>query len=263
MDRLSIYGTEVESRLWLGSAQYPSLAQLSQALRQSQAGVITLSLRRQAPEQQGGQQFWQQLQQLGLPLLPNTSGCHTVQQVLTLARMSRELFQTQWIKLELTGDDYNLQPEPLLLLQAVELLLAEGFAVLPYCTDDLVLCKRLYQLGCQVLMPWAAPIGTGLGPLNPYALRTLRERLPDATLVIDAGLGKPSQACQVMEWGFDAVLLNSAVAKARDPVQMACAFAQAVQAGRQAFLAGVMPATELACPSTPLPDTPFWLQEQP
>lgn len=263
MQSLDIYGTKLPSRLLLGSAHYPSLAQLQQAIVQSQCAAVTLSLRRQAPAEHGGEQFWQQLKSLALPLLPNTSGCHTVAQVLNLARMSRELFATNWIKLELTGDDYNLQPEPVLLLEAAECLLADGFAVLPYCTDDLVLCKRLYQLGCKVLMPWAAPIGSGLGVINPYALRTLRERLPDATLIVDAGLGKPSQACQVMEYGYDAVLLNSAVARAGDPVQMACAFAQAVNAGRQAFLAGTIAASDFAIASTPLPDTPFWLQEQP
>ena len=263
MQSLDIYGTKLPSRLLLGSAHYPSLAQLQQAIVQSQCAAVTLSLRRQAPAEHGGEQFWQQLKNLALPLLPNTSGCHTVAQVLNLARMSRELFATNWIKLELTGDDYNLQPEPVLLLEAAECLLADGFAVLPYCTDDLVLCKRLYQLGCKVLMPWAAPIGSGLGVINPYALRTLRERLPDATLIVDAGLGKPSQACQVMEYGYDAVLLNSAVARAGDPVQMACAFAQAVNAGRQAFLAGTIAASDFAIASTPLPDTPFWLQEQP
>lgn len=263
MQALDIYGTKLPGRLLLGSAHYPSLAQLQQAIVQSQCAAVTLSLRRQTPNERGGEQFWQQLKSLALPLLPNTSGCHTVAQVLNLARMSRELFATNWIKLELTGDDYNLQPEPVLLLEAAECLLADGFAVLPYCTDDLVLCKRLYQLGCKVLMPWAAPIGSGLGVINPYALRTLRERLPDATLIVDAGLGKPSQACQVMEYGYDAVLLNSAVARAGDPVQMACAFAQAVNAGRQAFLAGTIAASDFAIASTPLPDTPFWLQEQP
>lgn len=262
-DPFLIYDTPLASRLLLGSALYPSPALMQQALAQSQCGAVTLSLRRQAPEQQGGEQFWRLLRELQLPLLPNTAGCHSVQQAVTLARMSRELFGTRWIKLELIGDDYNLQPDPLLLLQAAEQLLAEDFQVLPYCTDDLVLCKRLYELGCKVLMPWAAPIGSGLGVLNPYALRTLRERLPDATLIVDAGLGLPSHACQVMEMGFDAVLLNSAVALATDPVAMAQAFAAAVRAGRTAFLAGAMPAQSFASPSTPVLGMPFWLQEKP
>jgi thiazole synthase len=232
-----------------------------ESLRQSGCEAVTLSLRRQAPESHGGALFWLQIRDTQLKLLPNTAGCQTVQQAVTVAQMSREIFQTNWIKLELIGDEYNLQPDPILLLQAAEQLLNAGFQVLPYCTDDLVLCKRLYELGCQVLMPWAAPIGSGLGVLNPYALRTLRERLPDATLLVDAGLGLPSHACQVMEMGFDGVLLNSAVAMAKDPVRMAQAFASAVSAGRQAFLAGAMPTQDFASPSTPVLGTPFWLQE--
>lgn len=260
---IKIYGQTLSSRLILGSALYPNPAMMQQALQHSGCEAVTLSLRRQAPEQQGGEQFWQLIRDLKLRLLPNTAGCYSVQQAVTLAQMSREIFQTNWIKLELIGDDYNLQPDPILLLQAAEQLLADGFEVLPYCTDDLVLCKRLYELGCKVLMPWAAPIGSGLGVLNPYALRTLRERLPDATLIVDAGLGLPSHACQVMEMGFDGVLLNSAVALAKDPVLMAKAFSQAVSAGRSAFVAGAMPKQDFASPSTPVLGMPFWLQEAP
>ncbi|MGB4558754.1 MAG: thiazole synthase, partial [Burkholderiaceae bacterium] len=145
------------------------------------------------------------------------------------------------------------------LVQAAEHLIKEGFQVLPYCTEDLVLCQRLVDVGCQAVMPWAAPIGTGKGPINPYALRTLRERL-SVPLIVDAGLGLPSHACQVMEWGFDAVLLNTAVALAQDPVVMAQAFAAAVQAGRSAFLSGAMVAQDSAQPSTPVLGTPFWHQ---
>ena len=129
--------------------------------------------------------------------------------------------------------------------------------MLPYCTEDLVLCQRLVDVGCQAVMPWAAPIGTGKGPVNPTAMRTLRERL-NVPLIVDAGLGLPSHACQVMEWGYDAVLLNTAVALAQDPVAMAGAFADAVQAGHNAFLAGAMQAQDTAQPSTPVLGTPFW-----
>ncbi|MDP5144066.1 thiazole synthase [Rheinheimera baltica] len=260
-ETLDIYGTALPSRLILGTSLYPSPAIMQQAITASGCAALTLSLRRQAPEQRGGEQFWQGLRSFNLHLLPNTAGCHTVQQAVTLAQMSREIFHTNWIKLELIGDDYNLQPDAVLLLSAAEQLLAAGFNVLPYCTDDLVLCKRLFELGCKVLMPWAAPIGTGLGVLNPYALRTLRERLPEATLIVDAGLGLPSHACQVMEMGFDGVLLNSAVALAKKPPLMALAFANAVHAGRSAFLAGAMPPQHLASPSTPVLGMPFWLQE--
>ena len=144
-----------------------------------------------------------------------------------------------WIKLELIGDDYTLQPDTLNLVSTAEHLIKEGFQVLPYCTEDLVLCQRLVDVGCQAVMPWAAPIGTGRGPVNPYALQTLRERL-SVPLLVDAGLGLPSHACQVMEWGYDGVLLNTAVALAQDPVAMAGAFADAVQAGRAAYRAGAM-----------------------
>jgi thiazole synthase len=171
--------------------------------------------------------------------------------------MAREVFNTDWIKLELIGDDYTLQPDTLNLPEAANRLIKAGFKVLPYCTEDLVLCQRLVDVGCQAVMPWAAPIGTGKGPVNPTALRTLRERL-SVPLIVDAGLGLPSHACQVMEWGYDAVLLNTAVALAQDPVAMAGAFADAVQAGHNAFLAGAMQAQDTAQPSTPVLGTPFW-----
>ena len=138
-----------------------------------------------------------------------------------------------------------------------ETLIRDGFKVLPYCTDDLVLCQRLVDVGCEAVMPWAAPIGTGKGPINPYALQTLRERL-SVPLIVDAGLGRPSHACTVMEWGFDAVLLNTAVALAKDPVEMANACAAAVRAGRLAWRAGAMTEQSSAQPSTPVLGTPFW-----
>ena len=142
-------------------------------------------------------------------------------------------------------------------MQTADRLLKDGFKVLPYCTEDLVLCQRLVDVGCQAVMPWAAPIGTGKGPVNPYAMRMLRERL-DVPLIVDAGLGRPSHACTVMEWGFDAVLLNTAVALAQDPVAMAGAFADATQAGRAAWLSGAMTEQDAAQPSTPVLGTPFW-----
>jgi thiazole synthase len=192
-----------------------------------------------------------------VPVLPNTAGCHSIQEVITTAEMARELFETDWLKLELIGDDYSLQPDTVNLPSAAEQLIKAGFKVLPYCTEDLVLCQRLVDVGCQAVMPWAAPIGTGKGPVNPYAMRMLRERL-NVPLIVDAGLGLPSHACQVMEWGYDAVLLNTAVALAHNPVNMAHAFDLAVKAGRGAFLGGVMQPQETAQASTPLIGTPFW-----
>ena len=261
---LSIYGTELDSRLLIGTALYPSPAIMQQAVIASGAKVMTLSLKRQAPAEQGGQMIWQYLQQLAndhqIKLLPNTAGCKTANEAVTLAHMSRELFQTHWLKLEVIGDDYNLQPDPIELLKATKTLIDDGFQILPYCTDDLVLCQRLYDLGCEVIMPWASPIGTGKGLMNPYNLATIRSRLPQATLLVDAGIGKPSDAVQALELGYDGVLLNSAVALASDPVAMAKAFAYAMQAGELAQQAGIMPERQTAQPSTPTLDTPFWHQ---
>lgn len=257
-DPLLLYGNTFHSRLLLGTARYPSPAVLEQAVARAQPCMLTASLRRQgATGLDASQGFWPLLQSMGVPMLPNTAGCHSLQEAITTAEMAREVFETDWIKLELIGDDYTLQPDTLNLVQAAEQLIQKGFKVLPYTTDDLVLCQRLVDVGCQAVMPWAAPIGTGKGPINPYALRTLRERL-DVPLIVDAGLGLPSHACQVMEWGFDAVLLNTAVALAQDPVGMADAFADAVRAGRHAFLAGAMSPQEAAQPSTPVLGTPFW-----
>ncbi|MFS8775625.1 thiazole synthase [Synechococcus sp. W65.1] len=259
-DPLVLYGQALPSRLMLGTARYPSPAILEQAVARAQPCLLTVSLRRQgALGPEASQGFWALLQKLGIPLLPNTAGCHSVQEVITTAEMAREVFGTDWIKLELIGDDYTLQPDPVQLPVAAAELVRRGFKVLPYSTDDLVLCQRLLDAGCEVVMPWAAPIGTGKGPLNPYNLRLLRERI-EAPLIVDAGLGLPSHACQVMEWGFDGVLLNTAVALARDPVAMAEAFAAAVRAGRQAYLAGAMAPQETPQPSTPVLGTPFWHQ---
>lgn len=258
-DSLSLYGQPLSGRLLLGTAQYPSLDVLQSAIAVSQPGMVTVSVRRQLPGQ-GGQDFWGMLQALGVLLLPNTAGCHSVKEAINTAMMARELFNTDWIKLELIGDDYTLQPDTFQLVEAAEQLVKAGFKVLPYCTEDFVACQRLLGVGCEVLMPWAAPIGTGKGVINPYALQMLRDRLPTVPMIVDAGLGLPSHAAQVMEWGFDGVLLNSAVAKATDPVRMAGAFAAAVRAGRDAYLAGPMPVRSAAQPSTPVIGTPFWHQ---
>ena len=259
---LSIYGQKLNSRLLIGSALYPSPQVMKQAILASGSQVVTLSLKRQNPAEQSGQQIWRYLQEIVTQtngfLLPNTAGCKTATEAITLAQMSREIFQTDWLKLEVIGDDYNLQPDPIELLKAAEQLLNDGFKVLPYCTDDLVLCQRLYDLGCQVIMPWASPIGTGKGLMNPYNLETIRLRLPQATLILDAGIGKPSDACLAMEMGYDGVLLNSAIALADSPALMAKAFGQALQAGEQAYVAGVMAERQTAHPSTPALDTPFW-----
>ncbi|MDX9873445.1 MAG: thiazole synthase [Spongiibacteraceae bacterium] len=261
-DGWTLYGERFDSRLLIGSALYPSPQVMCDAIRASGAQIVTCALRRQAPGEAGGQAFWELLKGLGCALLPNTAGCHSAREAVTLAQMSRELFGTNWIKLEVIGDDYNLQPDPFGTLKAAEQLIKLGFAVFPYCTDDLVLCQRLRDAGCEVLMPWGAPIGTGRGLMNPYALQTLRERLPDMPLIVDAGIGRPSHAVQAMELGYDGILLNTAVAQARDPVLMADAFRDAVAAGRRGYLAGAMPERQTAQPSTPTLGVPFWHQDQ-
>ena len=259
-DPLILYGESFDSRLLLGTSRYPSPRVMQQAMRTAQPAMVTASLRRQgAVSAEASNGFWELLKEVNIPVLPNTAGCHSPQEVITTAQMAREVFGTDWIKLELIGDDYTLQPDTLQLVQVAATLLKDGFKVLPYCTEDLVLCKRLVDVRCQAVMPWAAPIGTGKGPINPYAMRVLRERL-EVPMIVDAGLGLPSHACQVMEWGYDAVLLNTAVALATDPVSMADAFAKAVQAGRSAYLSGAMSEQDAAQPSTPVMGTPFWHQ---
>lgn len=250
----------LNSRLLIGTALYPSPDIMLQSIQASGAEVVTVSLRRQNPEQQGGHDFWSLIKALKVNVLPNTAGCHSAKEAITTALMAREVFGTHWIKLEVIGDDYNLQPDPFALVEATQELIAQGFEVFPYCTDDLVLCEKLVEAGCSILMPWGAPIGTGKGLMNPYALRTLRHRLPNTTLIVDAGIGAPSHAVQALELGYDGVLLNTAVAQATDPIKMATAFSHALLAGEYAQQAGIMPERDLAQPSTPTLGTPFWHQ---
>lgn len=252
----SVGNKNLSSRLLLGTAQYPSLETLRDAVIASKSNIITVSLRRQQQDTQND--FWDTLKTLSCELLPNTAGCHSAHDAIQTAEMARELFQTNWIKLEVIGDSYTLQPDPFELVNAARMLIERGFIVFPYCTEDLVVCQRLVDVGCRILMPWAAPIGTGKGLLNPYALSVLRDRFSGICLIIDAGIGKPSDAVKAMELGFDAVLLNTAVSNALDPVKMATAFRDAVIAGRNAYEAGCMSERETAHPSTSLIDTPFW-----
>ncbi|MFV0299290.1 MAG: thiazole synthase [Paracoccus sp. (in: a-proteobacteria)] len=243
------YGTEITSALMLGTAQYPSPAILAEAFRQSGAGIATVSLRREAG---GGQAFHDLIAGLGARILPNTAGCHSVKEAVTTAHMARELFDTRWIKLEVIGHSDTLQPDVFALVEAARILSDDGFEVFPYCTEDLTVCGRLLDAGCRVLMPWGAPIGSGLGLNNAYGLRSLRAHFPDVALVVDAGIGLPSHAAQAMEMGFDAVLLNSAVARAGDPAAMARAMALAIEAGRAAFAADPMGPRDMAAASTPV-----------
>ena len=255
---MRLYDREVSSRLLIGSALYPSPAVMEAALGASGAEIVTVSLRREAAGGRAGDAFWSIIQRLGVQVLPNTAGCRTVKEAVTTAELARELFGTPWIKLEVVGDDETLQPDVVGLVEAAGILVRDGFEVFPYCTEDLTVAGRLVDLGCRVVMPWAAPIGSGQGIRDRAALRMLRARFPDVTLVVDAGLGAPSHAADAMELGFDAVLLNTAIARADDPVAMARAFSLAVESGRMGFEAGLMGTRDFASPSTPVVGTPFW-----
>jgi thiazole synthase len=249
---LKLYGAELASRLLLGTARYPSPAILTDAVRAARAAVVTVSLRREGAAERSGQGFWSIIRELGVRVLPNTAGCHSVKEAVTTAHMAREVFGTPWVKLEVIGEDDTLQPDVFGLTEAARILCAEGFEVFPYTTEDLVVAERLLAAGCRVLMPWGSPIGSGRGLNNPFGLTALRAHFPEVPLIVDAGLGVPSHAAQAMELGCDAVLINTAVAQATDPVAMARAFAQAVEAGRAAHLAGPIEPRDFAAPSTPV-----------
>ncbi len=249
---MSLYGVDLSSRLLLGTARYPSPKILAAAIQASSAEIVTVSLRREAGAERGGQSFWSFIRELGVRVLPNTAGCHTVKEAVTTAHMARELFDTPWIKLEVIRDDETLQPDVFALVEAARVLAEDGFEVFPYMTEDLAVADRLIEAGCRVLMPWGAPIGSARGLNNLYGLRALRAHFPDIPLVVDAGLGVPSHASAAMELGYDAVLLNTAVAEAGDPVAMARAFALAIEAGRLAFAAQPLDPRDMAAPSTPM-----------
>lgn len=255
---LNLYGKSFSSRLLIGTALYPSPAVMQQAIRASGAQIVTVSLRRESAGGKSGEAFWALIRDLNVAILPNTAGCRTVREAVTTAKLARELFGTTWIKLEVIADDETLQPDVVGLVEAATILIQDGFEVFPYCTEDLGVAQRLVDAGCRVVMPWAAPIGSARGIVNRDALRLLRERLPDITLVVDAGLGAPSHAAEALELGYDAVLLNTAIAKAADPVGMANAFRLAVDAGRRAHESGLMGPRDFASPSTPVVGTPFW-----
>ncbi|MCM2503742.1 thiazole synthase [Aureimonas altamirensis] len=249
---LRIYGTEFASRMMLGTAAYPSPAVMVEALAAAQPAMVTVSLRREAAGGKAGAAFWSLVREAGFPVLPNTAGCFGVREAVTTAQMAREVFATDLVKLEVIADAQTLQPDVFGLVEAARILISEGFKVLPYTTEDLGVCERLARAGCDVLMPWGAPIGSGLGLNNLHGLRSLRAHFPDHCLIVDAGLGVPSHAAQAMEIGYDGVLLNSAVARARMPAAMARAFAMAVEAGRLAFQSGAMEPQDVGVPSTPV-----------
>lgn len=252
---------QLSSRFLMGTAGYPSPQVLESAIYASETEILTMGIKRQAANvnASGGKTWWDLIRKTGKRILPNTAGCRTASEAIALAQMAREIFQTNWVKLEVVGDDYTLQPDTFELVKAAEKLVELGFEVFPYCTEDIVVAQRLVDAGCRILMPWAAPIGSGQGITNREALIRLRDRFPSVTLIVDAGIGAPSHAAEAMEIGFDGVLLNSAIAQARDPIQMAIAFRDAIRAGRAGYLAGIIPPQPFATPSTPVTGQPFTL----
>ncbi len=251
-DALEVYGTKLASRLFVGTSMYDSPAILADAVKASACEVVTVSLRREAGGSRAGSSFWDLIKSMNVRVLPNTAGCKTVKEAVTTAQMAREVFDTAWIKLEVIGEDDTLQPDVFGLVEAARILSEDGFEVFPYTTEDLVVAEKLLGAGCKVLMPWGAPIGSGRGLNNVFGLKAMRAHFPGVPLVVDAGIGAPSHAAQALEMGYDAVLLNTAIAKAGDAVAMAHAFKLAVAAGREAYLATPMEPRDMAAPSTPV-----------
>jgi thiazole synthase len=257
-DELVIAGRTLRSRLLLGTGGFSSLELLSQAIDASASELVTVALRRLGV---GGEQnrrgsLVDVLRAAEVQLLPNTAGCHTARDAVMTARLAREAFETDWIKLEVIGDEETLLPDAPELLRAAEVLVDEGFVVLPYTTDDPVLARRLADIGCAAVMPLGSPIGSGMGIRNPYNISLIREAV-DVPVVLDAGVGTASDAALAMELGCDAVMAASAIARAQEPVAMALAMRRAVEAGRLAHGAGRIPRRRYATASTPeqgLPD---------
>ncbi|TWB38173.1 thiazole synthase [Nitrospirillum pindoramense] len=247
-DLLRIAGKAFTSRLFLGTAGYPNQQVFLDSLAASGAQVVTVSIRR--VDMEGGAEGILDLVRDKAWLLPNTAGCATVKDAVLTAQLAREALDTSWIKLELIGDRETLYPDVEQLVTAAAQLVDDGFTVLPYCTDDPIVCRRLADVGCAAVMPLGAPIGTGLGILNPYNIEMICAR-STVPVILDAGVGTASDAALAMELGCDAVLLNTAVSKSTDPVRMAAAMGHAVAAGRLARLAGRIPKRTRAEASSP------------
>lgn len=243
-------GRAFASRLIVGTGKYRSFEEMKAAHRASGAEMVTVAVRR-VPLDRKTESFLDHLDPK-LTILPNTAGCYTAEEAIRTARLAREALQTDLLKLEVIGDQVTLFPDNEQTLEAARVLVREGFTVLPYFSDDLIMAKKLLDAGCAAVMPLAAPIGSGLGVQNPANLCIMREQLPDAVIIVDAGVGTASDAAVAMELGVDAVLMNTAIAEAQDAERMATAMRLAVEAGRHAFLAGRMPRRLYANASSPL-----------
>src|SRR6187549_4046812 len=249
-DHFKVAGKTFNSRLIIGTGKYRSFDEMKAAHRASGAEMVTVAVRR-VPLDRSSESFLDHLDP-SLQLLPNTAGCYTAEEAIRTARLAREALGTDLLKLEVIGDQTTLLPDNEQTLEAARVLVKEGFIVLPYFTDDLIMAKKLLDAGCPAVMPLAAPIGSGMGVQNPSNLKIMREQLPDATIIVDAGVGVPSDAAIAMELGADAILMNTAIAEARNAEQMATAMKLAVQAGRLAYLSGRMPKRLYASASSPI-----------
>lgn len=243
-------GKTFRSRLILGTANYPNLQILKEALQASGTEVVTVAIRRVNLVEKDEEGPLKILKEENYTLLPNTAGCYTAKEAILTAKLARESLETNWIKLEVIGDSYSLFPDNEELLKAARELSTDGFTVFPYCIDDPIICKKLIDAGCAAVMPLGAPIGSGQGIRNPNNLELIRQQIK-APVIVDAGVGTSSHVSIAMELGCDGVLLNTAVAKAKDPVKMAAAMKHAVEAGRLAYEAGRIPERKFATPSSP------------
>lgn len=249
-DTFQLAGKTFASRLIIGTGKYRSFAEMQAAHKASGAEMVTVAVNR-VPLDRKTESFLDYLAP-EMMILPNTAGCYDAEHAVRTARLAREALETDWVKLEVIGDQTTLFPDNEQTLAAARILVKEGFIVLPYFTDDLIMAKKLLDAGCPAVMPLAAPIGSGLGVQNPANLRIMREQLPDAVIIVDAGVGTASDAAIAMELGADAILMNTAIAEASDAAQMAEAMKLAVQAGRLAYLAGRMPKRLYASASSPI-----------
>lgn len=249
-DPFSLAGRSFRSRLIIGTGKYRTHDEMKAAHRASGAEMVTVAVRR-VPLNRSSESFLDHLDP-DLQILPNTAGCYSAEEAVRTARLAREALATEWIKLEVIGDHTTLFPDNEQTLEAARTLVKEGFVVLPYFTDDLIVAKKLLDIGCPAVMPLAAPIGSGLGIQNPTNLRIMREQLPQATMIVDAGVGTASDATVAMELGADAVLMNTAIAESRNPANMATAMKLAIESGRLAYLAGRMTKRLYASASSPV-----------
>ena len=247
---LVIAGMAFRSRLFVGTGKYRNNAQMVAAIEASGAHCVTVAVRRVDLDRRKEAGILHHLDPSKYFLLANTAGCYNAEEAIRYARLAREAGFNDFVKLEVIGDQETLLPDVEGLLQAARTLVAEGFQVLAYTNDDLITALRLEEAGCAAVMPLASPIGSGLGLLNPYSIRTIKRRLR-VPVIVDAGVGTASDACLVMEQGVDGILMNTALAEAGDPVAMATAMRQATEAGRLAWMAGRMPRREIAAPSSP------------